>query len=344
MTEDSPRIVKRTEPLSEEFLPETFPGRREQVGELRNCLPGAQVGQPAHVWVHGPPGSGKSSLVRSVVSQLEEQSVRTALVNCWSSKTFFSVLEAVLLELRALVGDQRDVAFKFDRLQRLARERSLVIVLDEVDQMFLKERDAALYNLSRLDHAGLVCLSQTREAHLELDPRVRSRLQPRFLEFTPYSREELVAILEARASQSLVPESWCQADLEWIAGKSGGDARIAIQSLRTAVYLAEKGRIPQVRVKDIEEGLRRSDDLRKRYQLKALSEHHRLLFQIVKDAKRISTVEAWRKYLHLAKEQGLKPMKRRTFNHYKQYLVQNRLLQERQARGRNNRRILEVME
>ena len=344
MVRDSPGgIVRKTEPLSEQFLPEGFPGREGILQELLDCLrPAVEKQPPLHSWLHGPPGSGKTSAAKRVLAQLEEQGIRTAYVNCWSSQTFYGVLDTIFQELRALVGEQRDVAFKFERLGRLARERPLVLVLDEVDQMFLKERNATLYNLSRLDHAGLVCLSQTREAYLSLDSRVRSRLQPRFLEFRAYPAELLVSILQERAGEALSPEAWCQADLEKIAGAAGGDARIAIQTLRTAAYLAEKGRIPQIRLADIEEGLRKSSKLRRNYLLRNLSEHHRLMYRLVKDSPGILTGELWKRYRGQAKERGLRPRKRRTFNHYKQYLVTNGLLTERQLKGRANQRALWV--
>lgn len=337
-------IVKKTEPLTEEFLPPAFPGRDDQLALLADVLtPGPFKPKPQHLWVHGQPGSGKSSLVRKVLAQLEEQRVRTAIVNCWSAQTFYSVLETIFSELRTLVPETRDVAFKFDRLSRIARSHALVIVLDEADQMFLKERNASLYNLCRLERAGVMCLSQTREAYLQLDARVRSRLQPRFVEFSPYTVDQLMAVLQERAEASLHPDSWCQQDLETIASASGGDARVAIQTLRTAGYLAEKARSSQLRPEDIHEGLEKSSELRRVYVLKGLSEHHRLLYQLVKEAGEITSPDLWKKYQVAARSENLQFMARRTFTHYKQYLVSSRLLEERQARGRANVRVLRVV-
>lgn len=342
-----PRIVKDPAPLAEEFIPQRFPGRESHLQALLDGLAPTTEGQSlTHLWIHGPPGTGKSSVVRRAVAGLEDRGVRTALVNCWGTQTFFGVLEAIFADLRSLVGDQRDCAFKLERLLRIGREGPLVIVLDEVDQMFLKERKATLYNLSRIEHAGLVCLSQTRDAYLSLDPRIRSRLEPRmrFVDFAPYSEEELASILERRAGKSLAASAWCRADLERIAEHACGDARIAVQTLRTAAYLSEKRRIPQLHLSDITTGLRETSKFRRQYLLRTLSEHHRLIYQIVKAAAQIRAVDAWRQYLQVARQADLEPMKRRTFNHYKQYLVTQRLLRERQGRGRKNARILEVVD
>ena len=337
-------IVQETGPLAENYLPESLHGREIiQKVMLSLLLPSLRGRRLPHLWLHGPPGSGKSTLSRMALGHLEEQRIRTAYVNCWSSQTFYSVLEVVFQELRALVEEKRDAAFKLERLCRLAREQPLVIVLDEVDQMFLQERNAALYNLFQLDHAGIICLSTSRKAYLSLDPRVQSRLQPHFIEFPRYSPEQLVSILQERAEKSLLSEAWCRADLKRIAKASEGDARIAIQTLRTAAYLAEKGRVPQIRPDDIQEALRKTGGLKRRYGLNNLSDHHRLLYRIVEEAGKIETSQAWKHWVKQSKEKGIAPLARRTFQHHKKRLVQQKLLEEVQERGRGNRILLKVM-
>ena len=175
-------VVLNTAPLTEDYLPPEFPGRNSQSKQLHSYLnPDVRSEGSLHVWAFGPPGSGKTSVVRKALGMLEERRVQTAYVNCWTAQTFYAILEAILQELRALVGEMRDVSFKFERLSRIAREHRLVIALDEIDQMFLKECNAALYNLARLPRVSLICLSQTRKQYLALDARVQSRLQPRFI-------------------------------------------------------------------------------------------------------------------------------------------------------------------
>jgi len=41
-----------------------------------------------------------------------------------------------------------------------------------------------------------------------------------------------------------------------------------------------------------------------------------------------------------SKEVGVETMARRTYNHYKQQLIMNKLIEERQVKGRANQRIL----
>ena len=190
----------------------------------------------------------------------------------------------------------------------------------------------------------MIGLSTSRDAYLSLDLRIKSRLNPKFMKFEPFRYNELVQILKNRATKSLRPDSWCEADFERIASQSEGDARIAIQAIRVASYLAEKRNRPHIAVEDIEEGLRKASQLRKEYLLKTLSEHHRLLFRIVSESGQIESSFLWKQYRFRARTLGIQPMARRTFNHYKQFLVRNRLLEEKQGKGRRNSRILKVVE
>jgi len=331
-------IVKDSGPLSEEYLPRSFPVRQDLVDQV------VDHAATSTLWLHGPAGSGKTATVRLALGQLELAHVRTAYVNCWSAQTFHAVLEAVLDELRVLVGDLRDVSFRYERFARAARQQRLVIALDEVDQMFPRERNATLYNLSRTVNVGLICLAQDRSGFLGLDSRVRSRLRPRFLAVPGFTPGDLATILRQRAQAGLVPSSWCEADLARIASASEGDARIAIQTLRTAAFLSEKERSPQLLPSAIDQGLVASSQLRREYHLRGLSDHHRLLYRIVRDQEAVAAVELWTLYRKLAPKEGLEPMARRTFNHYKQYLLASRFLREKQGRGRRNKRVLEVVE
>lgn len=338
-------LVRETGPLTEDYLPSSLPGRESQYKEVGEYIVSMfKKAKLPNIWLHGPPGTGKTTVIRKALGQMEVQGIRTAYVNCWSSRTFCSVLEDIFVELRALVGDRREASFKFDRLLRIAREKPLIVVLDEVDQMYLKDRNTALYNFSRLDHSGLICLGQTRQSFFALDQRVISRVNPLFIEFSPYEVEILVEILKIRASESLEPESWCIKDLDIIARASQGDARIAVQALRTAAYLAEKSGSPQIRPDDIAEGVQKCQGLKRKYALNALSEHHRLLYLLVKTAGSINSRDLWKKYLEQAHARKLSPMARRTYNYYKKYLITQRFLEETQGRGRRNSRLLKVVE
>lgn len=339
-----PGVVKETEPLSEEFIPELLVDREREVERLRTCLIPSAGTRPLNVWLHGPAGTGKTTCARQVINGLEGPRVKTAWVTCWSAQTFYAVLDTILQELRALVSEQRDVAFKYDRLEQIARRHPLIVALDEVDELLLRDRNATLYNLARLPQTGVVCISQSRAAFATLDERVTSRLLPQFVEFSRYFKGQLTTILTERAQRSFSPEGWTRRDVDRLAESSHGNARIAIQALRTAGYLADKERIPQIRTAHLEQGLAQSRQLIRHYQLKNLSEHHRLLYALAKDSPGIDSTSLWKAYRAKAVDHGVPPMQPRTFRDYVKYLVAHRFLRDRQDQGRGNRRRLWVVE
>ena len=107
-----PAVVKKTEPLSEEFLPQKMVGRETQLRDLlRQLVPSKGREHPLHAWLYGPPGSGKTAVARTVLPQLEEQHVRNAYVNCWNAQRFYAVLETIFREVREVVGEIRDRVF-----------------------------------------------------------------------------------------------------------------------------------------------------------------------------------------------------------------------------------------
>jgi Cdc6-like AAA superfamily ATPase len=243
-----------------------------------------------------------------------------------------------------IVRAARDTAFKLERLHALARKSPVAIVVDDLDLMLPKDRSLLLVNLCQLPNTKLVCLTQTRETYVHLDPRVQSRIQPRFIRFSEYPIRDLVRILHARAEQSLADGSWSHADLVAIVDASRGDARVAIQALHAAACSAEKHWSPQLRSKDIHDGLAAASPLHRRYLLNMLSDHHRLIYSIIKRAGEIPLPHAWGAYQKLAREQGMPPMSRRTFNEYRQYMVTIKLLAEQQATGRGNVLLLRVVQ
>jgi len=115
--------------------------------------------------------------------------------------------------------------------------------------------------------------------------RIRSRLNARQIECRPYCEVYLVFILERRASLALYPGSWTKKTLEVIARLAHGDARVAIQTLKNAGYAAEKEGSEAIEEKHIKEAYSKAKDIMKTYLLNKLSEHHRMLYAIVKERK-----------------------------------------------------------
>ncbi len=144
-------------------------------------------------------------------------------------------------------------------------ERVVVIMLDEIDKLVEKSGDDTLYNLSRMNselvnsRISIMGISNDLKFTDFLDPRVKSSLGEEEIVFPPYDANQLRDILQHRAEVAFKPGALtddviplCAA----FAAQEHGDARRALDLLRTAGELAERGQADTVG----EEHVRKAQD------------------------------------------------------------------------------------
>ena len=133
-------------------------------------------------------------------------------------------------------------------------ERVAVIMLDEIDKLVEKSGDDTLYNLSRMNselensRISIIGISNDLKFTDFLDPRVKSSLGEEEIVFPPYDANQLRDILQHRSQEAFKPDvltddviPLCAA----FAAQEHGDARRALDLLRTAGELAERGQSEQ---------------------------------------------------------------------------------------------------
>ena len=139
-------------------------------------------------------------------------------------------------------------------------ERVVVIMLDEIDKLVEKSGDDTLYNLSRmnseLDRSRISIMGISNDLKFTdfLDPRVKSSLGEEEIVFPPYDANQLRDILQHRADIAFKEEALtddviplCAA----FAAQEHGDARRALDLLRTAGELAERSQAEIVAEKHV---------------------------------------------------------------------------------------------
>jgi len=134
-------------------------------------------------------------------------------------------------------------------------ERVVVIMLDEIDKLVEKSGDDTLYNLSRmnseLDNSRISIMGISNDLKFTdfLDPRVKSSLGEEEIVFPPYDANQLRDILQHRADVAFVDDSLTEDVIPLcaaFAAQEHGDARRALDLLRTAGELAERGQADTV--------------------------------------------------------------------------------------------------
>jgi len=337
-------IVVNPDLLDEHSIPLRMSGRESPITQLQFCLSPALKGQrPLHSWVYGNPGTGKTATTKFMLKKLEHESgIRGVYINCWEYNTFYAVIEKIVVELRILGADKLNTTFKLERFERFLGDKPFVIILDEIDQPCPKERNSILYNLCNLRKIGVIAVCNSKYTLFGLDERVKSRLQPTRIEFPAYSVNDLLFILKQRAELALYPKTWDQTTLEKIAELSDGDARVAIQTLKNSSHHAETEYKARINYEDVRKGWNSSKDLKKTYMLNKLTEHHRLLFEIIKKRKEVLSGKLWSLYLEECKKKKLKPMAVRTFSLYTNKLKELGLIKAERALVRGKVRLLGV--
>ena len=139
-------------------------------------------------------------------------------------------------------------------------ERVVVIMLDEIDKLVEKSGDDTLYNLSRMNselensRVSIMGISNDLKFTDFLDPRVKSSLGEEEIVFPPYDATQLRDILQHRAETAFKPKILSEDVIPLcaaFAAQEHGDARRALDLLRTAGELAERDRTETVEEKHV---------------------------------------------------------------------------------------------
>ncbi len=240
------------------YTPTELPHRGEQINALASVLVPALRGEtPSNVLIYGKTGTGKTAVAKFVGKELEEAGfgVKCSVIyiNCEVVDTQYRILAHLARHFDKeipMTGWPTDQVYAEFRNALDDERRVVIIMLDEVDKL-VRKGDDVLYNLSRINSdllqskVSIIGISNDLKFTEFLDPRVKSSLGEDEIIFPPYNAEQIKDILEQRASLAFKPGSLeegviplCSA----LAAQEHGDARKALDLLRTSGELAERAR------------------------------------------------------------------------------------------------------
>jgi len=331
-------------PLGETYIPNKLIARESHIRQIFSCLfPLLNKQRPVHIWLYGKPGTGKTSCATYALRTLEEkQAVRTIIINCWKKRTFYEILDEMISQFRVLRADEHRTSFKLEKLRKFINGKPLVVMLDEVDRIKNGELSTILYNLESVLNAGIICISNTTEAMVNLEERVRSRLNPRVLHFSAYTQKQLLEIISFRAEHALAPKSWSATALQNIAKTAHGDARIAIGTLQRAAIAVEQRRGDRITPATLKQQINASKQARQKGILNSLTDDHRILYRIIADKGKALSGELWDEYLQHCNQLDRKPLSSRSFSDYCNRLTRSGLVTSERARMKGKVRMFQA--
>jgi Cdc6-like AAA superfamily ATPase len=310
-------------------------GKEKEFATLCNALaPLAQGRRTRNVWLHGPPGSGKTAAAKLLLNYFEDRcGIRGIYANCWETSTYFSLLEKMVRDFRILGAEKLNSLYRLERIEKHLQARPLIIVLDEIDKPSSRERDSMIYNMCGMPNVCLICICNSRHFFLALDSRARSRLDPLLMEFRPCTSGEIADILKQRSEFGLRGDAVNDQVLIQISRAAKGDARVAIQTLLHLATRAERSRLTTIATEDDQGSETSGMALKRRYLLAKLTDHHKLLFHLIDDHPDIQSGALWGAYLKSCRKMHMQPAASRTFSLYLKTLCDLELITHRRALG-----------
>ena len=327
--ESGKSIIKNRNILHFTYIPYIILHRKsEQEQVTQSLLPIPKQSRPSHLLVYGKPGTGKTLVVKKVLSKIQERvekskfPIKLVYSNSKEETTLYGLLVSLGRQLdlneKELPTTGLAISEVFKRLLAKIDEGKLnaIFVIDEIDylaQLVAKTGKDILYQLTRANERltqgslTLVGISNDLTFKEKLDPRVISSLGEEEVVFTNYDVEQIKKILEERIVESFIENSVEEPALNLIAALAGGehgDARRAIDLLRVAGELAERQQSDKVTAEHVREATQKMEENKEEKSLKSFPLHEKLVLISIMKANGSSTGEIYSSYKNLCKTIG----------------------------------------
>jgi cell division control protein 6 len=258
-------IFETKKPLKEDsFTPDTIFHRDEELKHYTNALKDIVVGHdPNNVFLYGPTGVGKTVATNYMCDKLAEIAAEKGIplhiigpINCRNYESKYTLAVNMVNEFRdpddkiPKTGHSTDQVFDFlfEEIEDVGG--NVLLILDEIDNIPPEGRNDILYEIPRaestntpVDEAkiGLIGISNNLKFVDVLEPKVRSTLSEREIEFHPYDANELRDILQYYADiafkDGVLTDDVIPLAAAWSA-QERGDARQGLRILEKAGDIA----------------------------------------------------------------------------------------------------------
>ena len=291
-------VIDDARVLTADYLPNRMVHRdNEREVIASNLRPILDDQPPIDMLIYGPPGTGKTAMAEYVVDELEKHSpeVLSGFVDGFGQPSRFEVYYKLLRDMNEFVtrgGTSTEELV--DKFEEKAYKSPMVIVIDEVDQI---KDEKVLYDLSRFQNAAIILIANRDDIFADMDDRIRSSFSSiNEIRFKAYNDDEILDILKDRVKYGLRDGAIDDSTLKLIASKSGGDARVAISTLRKAAQQSEREGLDKIDREIVKESFSDAVKDNRSVSLQKLNEDQRKLYDILKEEKELKSGNLFEAY------------------------------------------------
>jgi cell division control protein 6 len=324
--ESGKSIIKNRKVLHFSYLPELILHRNEELEKVTQSLsPILKQSRPSNLIVYGKPGTGKTLVVKKILNKIQQRvekskfPIKLIYSNAKDETTLYGLLVSIG---RQLDLDEKEIPptglstseiFKRLLISIDKNQYNIVFVIDEIDylaHLISKTGKDIMYQLTRANERlkngslTIVGISNDLTFKERLDPRVISSLSEEEIVFTNYSVDQLKEILRERIKDAFMEGAVEDSALNLcaaMAGREHGDARRAIDLLRVAGEIAERGQASKVTEEHIRTASTKIEEDKETTALQSYPLHEKLLIVAVMKASGLSTGEIYTAYKTLCK-------------------------------------------
>ena len=295
-------LIRDRSALRFTFIPDKIQHRDNELTQVtQSLLPILKQSRPSNLLVYGKPGTGKTLVVRKVISKIQKRveasnfPIKLVYTNSKVETTLYGLLlnfgRQLNLSEKELPWTGISISEVFRRILDVidGKRLNVVLVIDEIDflvKLVTKGNKDILYHITRANERltngslTLVGISNNLTFKDHLDPRVISTLGEEEVVFTSYTIPQLLSIIQERVNMAFDRNVVDDATLNLCAayaGREHGDARRAIDLIRVAGEIAERDQSTSVQPNHIEEALRKIEEDKETAAIKSYPLHEKLL-------------------------------------------------------------------